>query len=86
MGLISKILPADELEAYARKQAAKLIALPASSIRITKQLMKQPQKATVERTIFEEVEHFGAMLKSPEAHEAMTAFFEKRKADFRRFV
>ncbi|RXZ36278.1 enoyl-CoA hydratase [Oxalobacteraceae bacterium CAVE-383] len=85
MGLVSKILPAAELEAHARGQAAKLIALPASSIRVTKQLMKQHQKAAVEQKIFEEVEHFGAMLKSPEAREAMTAFFEKRKPDFRRF-
>ncbi|HEY4318801.1 MAG TPA: enoyl-CoA hydratase [Herbaspirillum sp.] len=86
MGLISKVLPAAELEAYARGQAAKLIALPASSIRVTKLLMKQNRKAAIEQTIFEEVEQFGAMLKSPEAREAMTAFLEKRKADFRRFA
>lgn len=86
MGLIGKILPAADLETHARRQAEKLIALPASSIRVTKQLMKQDQKAVVEKRIFDEVEHFGTMLKSPEAREAMTAFLEKRKADFRRFV
>jgi enoyl-CoA hydratase/carnithine racemase len=85
MGLISKILPVAELEAYARQQAAKLIALPASSIRVTKQLMKQNQKAAVEQQIFGEISHFQKMLASPEAKEAMTAFFEKRKADFSRF-
>jgi enoyl-CoA hydratase/carnithine racemase len=85
MGLISKILPVAELEAHARQQAAKLIALPASSIRVTKQLMKQRQQAAVEQQIFDEIDHFKAMLKSPEAREAMTAFFEKRKADFSRF-
>jgi enoyl-CoA hydratase/carnithine racemase len=86
MGLVSKILPVAELEAYARKQAAKLVALPASSIRVTKQLMKQHQQAAVEQQILGEIEHFKAMLKSPEAREAMTAFFEKRKADFSRFT
>ena len=86
MGLVSKVLPAAELEAYARKQAAKLVALPASSIRVTKQLMKQHHKAAVEQQISGEAEHFKIMLKSPEAREAMTAFFEKRKADFSRFA
>jgi enoyl-CoA hydratase/carnithine racemase len=86
MGLVSKVLPLTELESYARKQAAKLIALPASSIRVTKQLMKQHQQSAIEQQIFGEIEHFKAMLKSPEAREAMTAFFEKRKADFSRFA
>jgi enoyl-CoA hydratase/carnithine racemase len=86
MGLVGKILPLAELESHARRQAAKLIALPASSIRVTKQLMKQQLKAAVEQRIFDEIGHFGAMLKSPEAKEAMTAFFEKRKADFSRFA
>jgi enoyl-CoA hydratase/carnithine racemase len=86
MGLVSKVLPLAELEAHARRQAAKLVALPASSIRITKQLMKQRHRSAVEQQIFGEIEHFRAMLKSPEAREAMTAFFEKRKADFSRFA
>jgi enoyl-CoA hydratase/carnithine racemase len=85
IGLISNIYSVAELETHARRQAAKLIALPASSIRITKQLMKQRQKAAVEQQIFDEIEHFKAMLKSPEAREAMTAFFEKRKPDFSGF-
>lgn len=85
MGLVAKVLPAAEVDAYARKQAAKLVALPAASIRITKQLMKQPQQSVVEARIFSEIEHFGAMLKAPEAREAMSAFFEKRKPDFSRF-
>ena len=86
MGMVSKVLPLAELEAYTRKQAAKLVALPASSIRVTKRLMKQDQKSAIERQISGEIDYFKAMLKSPEAHEAMTAFFEKRKADFSRFA
>jgi enoyl-CoA hydratase/carnithine racemase len=85
MGLVSKVLPAEQLEAFARQQAAKLVALPAASIRVTKQLMKQSQQSAVEKRIFNEIEHFGPMLKAPEAREAMSAFFEKRKPDFSRF-
>jgi enoyl-CoA hydratase/carnithine racemase len=85
MGLISKILPVAELEAYARAQAARLVALPASAIRITKQLMKQHQQSAVTKQIADEIDHFKDMLTSPEAREAMTAFFEKRAPDFSRF-
>ncbi|WP_201747275.1 enoyl-CoA hydratase [Glaciimonas sp. PCH181] len=85
MGLVNKIVPADELLAFAQAQAAKLVALPAASIRITKQLMKGAQTATVEVQMAQEINHFGAMLKAPEAKEAFTAFFEKRRPDFKQF-
>jgi enoyl-CoA hydratase/carnithine racemase len=86
MGLVNKVVAADELLAFAQGQAAKLAALPAASIRATKQLMKGAQIAAVEAQMKQEMEYFGAMLKSPEAAEALTAFFEKRCPDFRKFA
>jgi enoyl-CoA hydratase/carnithine racemase len=83
--LVNKILPLDQLLPFAQKQAAKLAALPASSIRMTKRLMKGNHTAAVEAKVVEEMKHFGEMLTSPEAKEAFTAFFEKRKPDFTRF-
>jgi enoyl-CoA hydratase/carnithine racemase len=85
MGLVSKVVPLDQLAAFAQVQAAKLAALPASSLRITKRLMKSSQAAAVDAKIQEELTHFIAMLSSPEAKEAFTAFFERRKPDFTRF-
>ncbi|MFL9924816.1 enoyl-CoA hydratase [Herbaspirillum lusitanum] len=85
MGLVNRILPADELLFFAQKQAAKLAALPASSIRVTKQLMKKNRVSATEAQMTAEIEHFAAMLTAPEAKEAFTAFFEKRKPDFSRF-
>ncbi|MBI1892400.1 MAG: enoyl-CoA hydratase [Burkholderiales bacterium] len=85
MGLINKVVPGDQLFAYAQSQAAKLVALPASSIRVTKRLMKQAQTAAVETQMAEEIKHFSAMLSSPEAKEAFTAFVERRKPDFSKF-
>lgn len=82
MGLVNKVVPADQLSALAQAQAARLAALPASSIRLTKRLMKQAQAKAVEAQMAEEIRHFGAMLSSPEASEAFTAFFERRKPDF----
>lgn len=86
MGLVSKIVPAAELRAFAEGQAAKLVALPASSIRATKQLMKAARKGPVTEAIAAENKFFGAMLAAPEAKEAFTAFFEKRKPDFTKFA
>ncbi|MGI4718818.1 MAG: enoyl-CoA hydratase [Janthinobacterium lividum] len=85
MGLITRVLPALELRAFAEQQAAKLVALPAASIRTTKALMKRPRIEAIEAAIAAENERFAAMLLAPEAKEAFTAFFEKRKPDFAKF-
>jgi enoyl-CoA hydratase/carnithine racemase len=85
MGLVNRVLPAAELESFVQAQAAKLAALPASSVRITKQLMKSGMAEQINRQMEEEGAHFRRMLTAPEAKEAFTAFFEKRKPDFSRF-
>lgn len=85
MGLVSKVLPVAELLPFAQRQAAKLVALPAASIRTTKALMKRAKTGPVNDTMTAENLQFGAMLQAPEAKEAFTAFFEKRKPDFSRF-
>jgi enoyl-CoA hydratase/carnithine racemase len=85
MGIVNRLLPAGEVDAFAHAQAVKLSALPASSLRVTKMLMKRAQGQEIAERMKEEVVHFGKMLLAPEAREAMTAFFEKRKPDFRQF-
>jgi enoyl-CoA hydratase/carnithine racemase len=85
MGLVNKVLPLTELLPYAQAQAAKLAALPASSIRISKRLMKSRQAEAVASKIAEEAQYFGEMLVAPEAKEAFAAFFQKRKPDFTKF-
>lgn len=85
MGLVSKVLPVAELPAFARQQAAKLVALPAASIRMTKSLMKRPRQQALDDTLAFESKQFAAMLQGAEAKEAFTAFFEKRKPDFSKF-
>jgi enoyl-CoA hydratase/carnithine racemase len=79
------ILPPAEVLAFAQAQAAKLVALPTSSLRATKRLMKGKQIAAIEAKIKEESVLFSEMLLSSEAKEAFTAFFEKRKPDFTKF-
>jgi len=85
MGFVNKVLPLEELLPYAQRQAAKLVALPAASIRLTKRLMKGKQPAAISDKMTEENKHFSAMLNAPEAKEAFMAFFQKRKPDFSQF-
>lgn len=85
MGLVTKVLPVAELDAHVQRQAAKLAALPASSLRETKRLMKGNDGAAVKSQMAEEASVFARMLVAPEAKEAFTAFFEKRKPDFSKF-
>jgi enoyl-CoA hydratase/carnithine racemase len=85
MGFVNRVLPAAEFDAFVAAQMAKLVALPAASLRVTKSLMKRASEHEVKTRINEEFVHFGKMLLAPEAREAFTAFLEKRKPDFRQF-
>ncbi|MGN6666905.1 MAG: enoyl-CoA hydratase [Trinickia sp.] len=85
MGIVNRLLPAGDVDAFAYAQAVKLAALPASSLRVTKRLMKGANGQEIAERMKEEVVHFSKMLLAPEAREAMMAFFQKRKPDFRQF-
>ncbi len=83
MGLVNAVLPAADTLGHARTQAAKLVRLPAASLRATKRLLRQDQRDAVLRRIREEAAEFRTMLTAPAAREAFSAFLEKRKPDFR---
>ncbi len=84
-GIVTEIVPEAELSAHARRAALALAALPAASVRLTKDLMTRRHAEAVPDQMAEEARLFGERLASPEALEAMTAFLEKRKPDFGRF-
>jgi enoyl-CoA hydratase/carnithine racemase len=79
MGLISRVLPPTEVNAYAQLQARKMATKPLSSLMETKRLMKSAQTPAVLARIQEEAVSFGRMLKDPAAIEAFSAFLGKRK-------
>lgn len=85
IGLVNAILADSELESYALNQARKLTAKPQASIRLTKAMLKKTNARLIEGTIYEEARLLIERLKSPEAVEAFTAFFERRPPDFSRF-
>lgn len=80
-GIVNAIFPDDKLLAEATAIAAKLAAKPPTAMRLTKQLLKRT-KGDVAGQMAEEGQHFRSQLKSAEAREAMTAFFEKRPPKF----
>ena len=84
-GLVNGVLPPAEVLPHARRIAERFNALPPSAVRESKRLMRRASQAAVQDAISVEAEVFGRRLKSPEAAEAMQAFFEKRKPDFSKF-
>jgi len=85
LGLVNRVLPVAELDAFVRTQARKLTLLPPASLRATKRLMKEGATPQIAERMSIEGKQFGEMLRAPEAREAFTAFFEKRRPDFSKF-
>ena len=85
-GIVNRVLPTGELDAFVADRAAKLARQPAGAVRQTKQLLRHAKTATVPERMAEEGALFAAALTSPETREAMMAFMEKRTPDFSRFA
>jgi enoyl-CoA hydratase/carnithine racemase len=79
IGIVTELVPEDQLMEKAEKTAMALAALPPESMRLTKQLMKSAHAEAVRRQVAEEGRIFIERLASPEAKEAMRAILEKRK-------
>jgi enoyl-CoA hydratase/carnithine racemase len=84
-GIANAVLPAGEVVKHARRVAERFNALPPGAVRETKRLLRRHRSAALLETISVEGQVFGQRLQSPEAKEAFSAFFEKRKPDFSRF-
>ena len=85
LGLVNAVLPEGQVFDHALERCRKLVAQPAASIRLTKQLLKRSQRVMIDEAMRAEADVFRQRLVSPEAKEAFAAFFEKRKPDFSRF-
>lgn len=82
IGLVNAVLPINKLLPTAAEAAQALAEKPAAALRATKDLMKRPYQAEVDRALREEVEVISQRLESAETREALAAFLEKRKPDF----
>ncbi len=86
IGLINDVLAPGDLDAHARAVAVKVAGLPPASVRLTKQLIGEAHLDQLETAMKREGEQFLERLRSPEAAEAMQAFFQKRAPDFSKFA
>jgi enoyl-CoA hydratase/carnithine racemase len=84
-GIANAVLPAAEVAPYARRIAERFNALPPGAVRASKKLMRGTLADQLLKTIAGENAVFAERLTSPEAKEAVSAFFQKRKPDFSQF-
>ncbi len=84
-GIANAVLPAAEVAPHARRVAERFNALPPGAVRASKKLMRGTVASQLLKTIDGENDVFADRLTSPEAKEAFSAFFQKRKPDFTQF-
>ncbi|MFZ6045135.1 enoyl-CoA hydratase [Pseudomonas sp. CR3202] len=72
--------------ARAKEAALRFLDLAPSALADSKRLMQAPGREELRRVITEEGELFSQRLRSPEAVEALSAFTQRRKPDFSKFV
>ena len=84
LGLVTRVVPDQKLLATATETAQKLAEKPAGALQACKRLMKQPVRAQLEQAAKLENEEYAVRLRSADAKEAFTAFFQKRQPNFTR--
>ena len=84
LGLVTQVVPDQQVLAVARDTAQTLAEKPAGALQACKRLMTRPLREQLEQAARGEAEECAARVRSAEAREAFTAFFEKRRPDFTR--
>jgi enoyl-CoA hydratase/carnithine racemase len=77
-GLVNRVVGSVDLRTVARGWATSLAAKPPGALQLTKELLRSPRHEVVDR-IAEETEVFTRRLSSPEAIEALEAFFDRSR-------
>ncbi|MBA3511420.1 enoyl-CoA hydratase [Sphingomonas sp.] len=81
-GLVTRVVPTGGLDQAVSETVAALLAKPAEALRLTQKLLRHGSRDEMLERFELENGHFSERLQSAEVKEAITAFFEKRKADF----
>ena len=82
LGIVTRVVPDQELLATATETAQQLAAKPAGALRACKRLLKRSAREQLEQAMRVENEVFATLVRSADAKEALTAFLEKRPPDF----
>ena len=83
VGIATAVYPDSELHEKALEKAREIAQWPVNSLKATKQCMKAPHEAAVNAALKLESEKMVQQAGSPENVEAITAFIQKRKPNFK---
>jgi 2-(1,2-epoxy-1,2-dihydrophenyl)acetyl-CoA isomerase len=82
-GLVSRVVPDDELQAQAGELAARLAAGPTRALGAAKRLIRESWNQTLETQLIFESESIAEMTRTADAWEGIHAFLEKRPPSFK---
>ena len=83
MGLVSEVVEPEALVERAQTLAAGIAANPPHAVRLTKQLMRASQNASLDELLDKSAGYQAICHAEPDHHEAIEAFFEKRPGNYR---
>jgi enoyl-CoA hydratase/carnithine racemase len=81
-GLVTAVVPDQNVWEKAAEVAMKLAGKPAEALRSCKKLIKAPEQDSLRQAVSRELSEFAVRVQSAEAKEAFAAFLGKRKPDY----
>jgi 2-(1,2-epoxy-1,2-dihydrophenyl)acetyl-CoA isomerase len=83
MGLVNRVLPDDELDAFVDDWASRLAKGPPLALSMTKRLLHEGSRLTMAEALENEARCQTVNFSTEDTAEAMRAFAEKREPDFK---
>ena len=83
IGLVNRVVPADELDAFVDDWAARLAAGPPIALSLSKRMLNNATHVTLAQALEDEARSQSVTLASQDTTDAFAAFVEKREPNFR---
>ncbi len=82
-GLISRVVPHDELMKSANELASRIARHPPHSLRLTKRILRDSENSTLDMSLNQAASAQGLIAGTQDHREAIEAFFEKREPQYK---
>ena len=83
MGLVSEVVPDEEVETRALEVARKITRMPPLAVKLTKEVVNAGMDASLETGLLLERKAFEILFSSEDQKEGMQAFIEKRRPEYK---